>query len=80
MSDEYICGKCLRPLRYSLIKNLGCFFLGEHKWAAIDRGREQGYFGVKHETMKYGCLRCGSTEWRRESHGPLHGHYGPGTH
>jgi hypothetical protein len=80
MSDEYICGKCLRVLRYSFIRNIGCLLVGGHKWAAIDRGSEPGYFGVRHETMKYGCLRCGAAKWRREWHGPLHGQRTPGTH
>ena len=79
MSDEFVCEKCLRVLCYSLRKHIGCMFLGEHRFVAIDQGTELGYFAVRHETMKYGCLRCGFTEWRREWHGPLHGqrdHFG----
>lgn len=64
MSDEYVCTKCRRLLRYSFLRAIGCLLLGGHQWRAIGTGRRDGYFGVKHETLHEACPRCGSSRWR----------------
>lgn len=66
--DAYVCQQCRRVLAHSIIRHIACVLLRQHQFIAVKYGNRQGYFGIRHETVKYACLRCGATEWRDEWH------------
>ena len=62
-ADKYVCTKCRRALRFSLMRCIGCLLIGGHDYFNMRRESLDHYNGYTRYTD--GCKRCGWTRYTR---------------